>query len=523
LAKLRSVFDCFRGRDDVALWWRPHPLNEATYRSMRPQLLREYEGIVSEYRRAGFGIYDDTSDLHRAIARSDAYYGDGSSLVAMYAVTGKPVMIQNAKILSGEERADALLFESCYDDGEYIWFAAYWFNGLFKCDKETWVAEYLGSFPGEKFDGMRLFGGVAECGGKLYFSPYRAEEIAVYDMESGAFERIGLRVIDAKRFKHYNATCKFSHAISRDGFVFLIPGTYPAIVRIDSGTYETAYIDNWIQDYESCCPDPTWYFYGTATVGGKLYVMPCLADGIVIVDIGGNECVFRRIGQLGFGYNAICFDGDNFWLSPSYLTDGKAKLVKWDGKNRLEYITVPGNREGMKDIGTSKKLIYAGGYVYIVPNYLNGAYKVEVNSGEVSAWDALLPECESEAEPMLFDKFSAEWQNGGAIYALGSRSWALYVIDTRTGESSRAGITGDLRCARAAAYRRSPERRERAGDCLYAETPFLDAETLAEMIVNAPDDGSAKRQSELAAKEYMTGEHGSGAAIYEHCKSFLSA
>ncbi|NLG52728.1 MAG: hypothetical protein GX541_01965 [Clostridiales bacterium] len=95
LKKLRFVLGTFQSRKDVVLWWRPHPLSEATYSSMRPGLLDEYERIVAGYRRDGWGIYDDTADLHRAIALSEAYYGDYSSLVSMFNVTGKPVFIQN--------------------------------------------------------------------------------------------------------------------------------------------------------------------------------------------------------------------------------------------------------------------------------------------------------------------------------------------------------------------------------------------------------------------------------------------
>jgi hypothetical protein len=99
LKKIRSVFEHFKNRKDVVLWWRPHPLMKATVDAMAPELSREYVSVVSEYRKENFGIYDDTADLHRAIAYSDAYYGDGGSLLAMYRVTGKPVMLQNINII----------------------------------------------------------------------------------------------------------------------------------------------------------------------------------------------------------------------------------------------------------------------------------------------------------------------------------------------------------------------------------------------------------------------------------------
>ena len=96
--KLRYVFDVFRNRDDVVLWWRPHPLMKSTFRSMRPQFEEEYLSLEKQYIEDGWGIYDDSPDLHRAICWSDAYYGDGSSVVNLYQVTGKPVVLQDMRI-----------------------------------------------------------------------------------------------------------------------------------------------------------------------------------------------------------------------------------------------------------------------------------------------------------------------------------------------------------------------------------------------------------------------------------------
>ena len=99
LVKMRDVFEVFReNQEEVALLWRPHPLIKATIESMKPQLWEEYEGIVKEYREAGWGIYDDTADVDRAIALCDGYYGDGSSIVRLCREVGKPVMIQNVEI-----------------------------------------------------------------------------------------------------------------------------------------------------------------------------------------------------------------------------------------------------------------------------------------------------------------------------------------------------------------------------------------------------------------------------------------
>ena len=102
LEKMKDVFHIFyENRAEVALLWRPHPLIESTVSSMRPQLWVEYEKLVKWYKEEGWGIYDDTSDMDRAVVLSDAYYGDQSSVVQVYQQTGKPVMLQNVDILLG--------------------------------------------------------------------------------------------------------------------------------------------------------------------------------------------------------------------------------------------------------------------------------------------------------------------------------------------------------------------------------------------------------------------------------------
>lgn len=101
LEKMMDVFRIFKeNREEVALLWRPHPLIRATIESLRPQLWEAYRKLAEWYRNEGWGIYDDTADVDRAIAVSDAYYGDWSSLVTLCRSVGMPVMIQDVEINS---------------------------------------------------------------------------------------------------------------------------------------------------------------------------------------------------------------------------------------------------------------------------------------------------------------------------------------------------------------------------------------------------------------------------------------
>ncbi|RRK34647.1 hypothetical protein EBB54_27395 [Schaedlerella arabinosiphila] len=99
LEKMKSVFDIFyKNREDVAFFWRPHPLIEATIKSMRPGLWADYQQLVNRYLADGWGIYDDTPNIDRAILLSDAYYGDRSSVIQLCQKIGLPIMIQNVEM-----------------------------------------------------------------------------------------------------------------------------------------------------------------------------------------------------------------------------------------------------------------------------------------------------------------------------------------------------------------------------------------------------------------------------------------
>lgn len=103
IEKMRVVFNVFKGRSDVLLWWRPHPLIKASLQSIAPELLGAYEELEREFLLERIGIYDTGPDSNLAVASTDAFIGDYSSMIYMFGVTGKPIFYLNNYIL--EDRA----------------------------------------------------------------------------------------------------------------------------------------------------------------------------------------------------------------------------------------------------------------------------------------------------------------------------------------------------------------------------------------------------------------------------------
>ncbi len=96
--KMKEIFSYFSLNADVVLLWRPHPLSRAATNAMNPQVLPRYTELVEEYKKAGFGIYDDSPDFQRAVRIADAYYGTKSSVTELFLSMGKPVMLMNLRL-----------------------------------------------------------------------------------------------------------------------------------------------------------------------------------------------------------------------------------------------------------------------------------------------------------------------------------------------------------------------------------------------------------------------------------------
>lgn len=95
--ELNCVIGVVRKEKNIVLWWRPHPLTKAAISCMRPHLAAKYEDIIEAFKNDSWGIYDETSDLHRSIAWSDGCLTTESSLMFLYLATGKPFTVMSLK------------------------------------------------------------------------------------------------------------------------------------------------------------------------------------------------------------------------------------------------------------------------------------------------------------------------------------------------------------------------------------------------------------------------------------------
>lgn len=335
LEKMRWVFKVFQdNQNEVALLWRPHPLIKATVESMRPQLWEEYELLVNDYRSAGWGIYDDTAELNRAIALCDAYYGDPSSVVQLCQEAGMPVMIQDVKIRSYcYSWEDNLFARGMAVDDELIWMPLSMAGFLAGIDKKTGKikCQCLLSEKDKAWEHY-LYTDVAQTEDLLYLAPTKAKTIAVYHKKSAKLSEIEINI----PYRHAVQVGSYAYTVQDKNYIFFVGACNTnVIVRLDTLTNKIDFFGSKFYNIKKVI-----YGKKAAFVDHKLFIPLKEGGSLYILDIESeNEsviCIDPKKRML----NTIDYSNKKF-----YVTTDCGQLLKFDyQKNETEELVLPNQK-----------------------------------------------------------------------------------------------------------------------------------------------------------------------------------
>ena len=317
IRKVKYVFEIFKGRNDVCLLWRPHPLLESTFDSLRPTYGNEYEQIKNYYLEAELGIYDSSSHIEDTIAHCDVYIGDPmSSVVSLFGVTGKPIFILDNNIdrLPTEDEWRGIVYQNahtnifqtingecsykyCITQGNKLYYSP---NDDMRYEFYLNLSEYAGGYYYQ-----RAF----EYKDYVYVIPANAENILVID--------------DQKRIKKIN----LKHEVEYGGafinywiwheYVILLPNRYSSAVMFNMRTYSI----NYVSDIER---------FNVAEVGSvrvqaarwiyndKMFFLDTEGKRLLEVDL---KSMNRSVSPVNLNrlYNVACMesvDSEEIWLLP---------------------------------------------------------------------------------------------------------------------------------------------------------------------------------------------------------------
>jgi len=425
LRKLRSVLNAFRSRDDVLLWWRPHPLSEATYMSMRPQLLDEYKAAVNDCKSGGWCIYDDSSGLHRAIAWSDAYYGDWSSLVALYRITGKPLFLQSTKITNHHNLFDEHGLNIVLSDftvrNDVLWGVAQSLAGLFSMDLRTGACKYHGGFPGERMFGDALSISIEAIDDYIIMVPYNSNAIVKYDLCNNEYECIP---VSDDRDKFFD-----SHKYNEN--LIIIPHTYHALLIYNSETNELTENRKLCIDLDKVKDANSPYFYKGGIIQGDVLVLASgCCNAIVKYDMKTNKYEIHNVGNTKNKYISITYDGENYWLFT--LNDC---IVKWNEKTGIvrEIDRFPDGFKHGKYYDFYKTFLFQES-IFAFPYQSNMILKINIHSNKIVP----LIDLDLRKAHFSYAADSAKYPDaktvGEFIYAMSDYENCMQKIDPSNGE-----------------------------------------------------------------------------------------
>lgn len=343
LRKMKYVFDIFKGREDACLLWRPHPLLESTFDSMRKEYKQIYEALKTWFVNADIGILDETPDIENTIALSDVYIGDAAtSVTSLFGVVGKPLFVLNNYIDTLPKEDDwrgeriNLQFDAWGDDRYQV-----------TNNNQLWISEkndyhykfYMDLETG--YSGGRYYMQAIELKGKVYVIPCNAQNMLV--IENKKIKKIEFQkyVISGTAFYScwYDDDCRY---------LYLFPNQYPMVVRYHLDTGKIDYIED-IQSFYVRMIENEWQIGGIGLYENEILFASPEDSQILFMDL---DSLKRRVCSVEIGNNSgiqgLCYGvhSDEIWLIPM---KGRT-ITRWNIKTGdvREYSSVPEHFKAVK-------------------------------------------------------------------------------------------------------------------------------------------------------------------------------
>ncbi len=449
LKKMDCVFRCFQKQKDALLLWRPHPLLASTLHAMRPQFEATYQKLQKEFLASQIGIYDDTPDIETSIAWSDVYIGDaGTSVTSLFGVSGKPQFILN-NLWDKEPESSAFetlwLNEKIAKEGKKIWFAGLF--DLFELDTETQKCVPLCRLT-EKT--CQPFADLCKIGDRLFIGPVETQEICVW--ENGRLRRIPLE-------RHYPRPNAFTCMIRGGKDLYLIPGTYPALVRLDTQTDTLTYYRDFMPAFSNA-PGGVPFQRAACMRGNHLFLASAYDDRVVILDTASRKYRIQTVeAGSGGGFYAMADDGKDLWLTP----DKGKSVIRWNPQTNEThaYSDYPdGFRCWNAQMGffadekPFSAILCFDSFTLLVPYWGNMFIRIDKRDGRITQWTTPFQEDFRPENPYFinFPPFGCTQKTGSHQFMTFSyNTRKLFEVDVETNTCTESQFRADT------AYWRSRE------------------------------------------------------------------
>lgn len=387
IKSIQEVIRHFQINKDIAIIWRPHPLSIETIKSMKPQLLHAYDTLVKNFKRMSNAVYDESAEMHTAIIHSDAYIGDFSSVLAPYALTGKPVMklmpnikasidfwgVSRAWLDYKDESMIPLRLSSGFVSNNEFIFAADNRGGVYSLDLSSGESRLSHVFSQDGYSEPQLYAKIVNYQDDIWFVPKRASQVISYNQKTGVMKSLSLPAIF--QFEGYH---RFSNAVQHGQYLWMLPAESKMVVQLDmtSGemkSYEVIMSESFLTE------EMLSYSNGVIT-NGSLWITCQGQRSLIQMDLVTGEMKHHELSFLQDSIQAIASDGMALWIvSPNGPT-----VTKWNPVTEELNVYNQWPKGFMGGPQPFSEVIFAGEYIWLVPHDANSILKISSETGVVS-------------------------------------------------------------------------------------------------------------------------------------------
>lgn len=340
IKKIQYVFGIFKGRTDVCLLWRPHPLMESTLDSMRKEYKSQYLMLKKKFVEEDIGILDESADIENTIALCDAYIGDSAtSVTSLFGVAGKPIFILNNYINTLPDKDDwrGEIMNSIWLDmrgNDHYWVTSN--NQLWFSERNDYHYKFFMDLQ-TGYSGGRYYMKAVKIKNKIYVLPQNARNLLIIEDKK-------LRSIDLK-VDNFSAGAFWSYFYNEE-YIFLLPLRCSYLVRFHIRTEEIVYIDG-VRQFNVRNVNGQWSIGGVAPYGNELVFASPVDNHFLFVEMDTLKIrILSNNSKSNIGTLFIVFDDDELWLLP---TRGLT-ITRWNPKTgeMAEYSDVPRDFKSIK-------------------------------------------------------------------------------------------------------------------------------------------------------------------------------
>lgn len=392
--KIKYTFEVFKNRDDVAIIWRPHPLLQATIKSMKPTFQKYYDELIQMFTENDIGVLDTTADITNTVALSDAYIGDGgSSVIYLFSAAGKPIFwfdYTQLKMATGNEQK-RLVFRNISIGNSGVWAVSSDCGGIFKIENDFSENSYIKyvSLDKKSVKNTVVYNEIKEYNNELYLAPWNSNELSKYDIEKNEF----ITINDLKNYNSVNKIFTLFTINYKDKTIYLPNGSYKDhyISIYNNKNKRWNYLKNTIESVaKNKWEAPTFQVQNYTVVGNTLWLCFLYSNNILELNMDTEKHTLHSINPRlktpeSIGFTSIIKVDNKFWLAEK---DGS--IVLWNNKTGESSVIKPPSTFDKTSHGQIDNLSYSNiidmeKYVVAIPAYSNTLLRINKETLEASS------------------------------------------------------------------------------------------------------------------------------------------